>query len=926
MKRREPSGANLIASPICCGADRFGFSLACLAWAFVGVSGPSVEAQSAPSANERAAPTNAVLDNASIWRCCFVLRKPLVRIGGELTEVRPFSGSGVWVVAQPGKTYDPKVVTSETPAPPAAWVGIDFDDRSWTRMAGPFFPSGGWAHTKEVIDAGFCGYEGTNPNLAVICLRGKFSVADPATAGDLKLSLAYRGGVIVYLNGQEIARASIPESEKAKGMEALAEDYPKEAFVTEEGKVIRSTWGDPQKYFTQLQSRIRRLNDVVVPAKLLRKGVNVLAIEAHRAPYHEASNGKSGVAHYEGTQGFMLDWCTVGLPRVELAGTGEGVSSNRARPAGVQIWNQDSQRRVTPSEYGDPCEPLRPVRLIAARNGAFSGEVVVGSPAALRGLKAVAGDLTGPGTISAAGIQIRYALKDKDTDIPFDILAPDAPDEVAADKVAGGAVVPVWITVSVPSDAKAGDYRGTVTVSAEGVAPVNVPVELRVVDWRLPGAKDFVSHVGLTESPETVAMKYKVELWSPEHWNLLDKTLELMGQAGADDLFITAIRRTHHGNEHSMIRWVRRQNTEDGRGKTDDGGHGALNPALYSPDLSVAEKYLDLAIKHLGKVPVVCIYGWEPYTGSSYMGGPSSQPKGMLFTILDPATGKMEEAEGPKWGTPEVREFWKPVFDGMREILKKRGMEGSLMVGISGDSIPSKPAVEDLKAVAPDVRWVGQAHGKTSSLYGNPVGYYAEVWASPIPPDPADRRLYGWKNPGLRLSFPRVGSGLLIRTPSPLAHYRAASEEASTAGIRGFGRVGADFWDVLEIPNKTYGRGRNLIAHYPESDWGQLYLGNSTPYVLAPGARGPLATARFEMFREGARDMEARVFLEKALLDPDMRARLGEDLAGRCQQLLDERVRAILIGRTSLFFASGQERLEKFYELAAEAAAKLGTN
>jgi hypothetical protein len=110
-----------------------------------------------------------------------------------------------------------------------------------------------------------------------------------------------------------------------------------------------------------------------------------------------------------------------------------------------------------------------------------------------------------------------------------------------------------------------------------------------------------------------------------------------------------------------------------------------------------------------------------------------------------------------------------------------------------------------------------------------------------------------------------------------------------------------------------------------ESDWGQLYLGNSTPYVLAAGPHGPLATARFEMLREGAQDLEPRVFLEKALLDTAVRARLGEDLAKRCQGLLDERVRAIRAGLTCpQLVVENQERLGRLYELAAEVAAKVG--
>jgi hypothetical protein len=814
------------------------------------------------------------------------------------------------MVAEGGKDLMPAM---ESAAPPSDWTTPDFDDQAWTRLPGPFFPSHhGHAYCKEVEDAGYLFFEGTYPTLAAICLRGRFLVADPARVrgagdgrGDLKLSLAYRGGVVAYLNGQEIARAGIPEAEKAKGIEALAEDYPREAFVKPDGKLISWGFGDPVKCHAQLQKRIRKLTDVAVPARLLRKGVNVLAIEAHRAPYHESIHGQG-----RGSKGYDINWVTVGITRVELA-AGPGVTPNVARPAGLQVWNQDTGARTKATDYGDPCEPLRPIRLVGARNGAFSGAVAVGSPEPLRGLEAVAGELAGPGTIPASAVQVRYALPDKEAGLPFEVLVPEAPAEAAPDE-AGGAVVAVWVTVRVPRDAKPGDYRGSLMIAAGDARPIEAPVELRVVDWTLPEPKDFSSHVGLTQSPESVALRYRVPLWSPEHWKLLEKSFELLGQAGADDVFITALRRTHFGNEHSMVRWIRQP----------DGSP--------QPDLTIAERYLDLAVEHLGKVPVVCLYCWEPFTGSHYGGRVSKQSQGMLFTAMDPATGKLEEAEGPKWGTPAVREFWRPVFDGMRDILKKHGLEGSLMVGVAGDSQPNRDAVEDLRAVAPEAKWVVHSHGRASKLFGQPVGYLADVWGSPIAPDPGQKRLYGWKAEFLRTTFPRAGSNTVmpVRTFSPLVQYRVALEGMSAAGLRGFGRMGADFWDVLEPTDplrSTYSRSLNLLGRYPESNWAQLYLGNSTPYVLAPGPQGALATVRFEMIREGAQDLEARIFLEKALLDPALRAGLGEDLAQRCQQLLDDRVRAVLLGRTSwLLFAGGQERLERLYALADEVAVKLG--
>ena len=59
-----------------------------------------------------------------------------------------------------------------------------------------------------------------------------------------------------------------------------------------------------------------------------------------------------------------------------------------------------------------------------------------------------------------------------------------------------------------------------------------MPLGLHVADWKLPDPKDFHTFVGLYQSPDTLAIKYKVPLWSDKHWQLLDKSLALLGQLG----------------------------------------------------------------------------------------------------------------------------------------------------------------------------------------------------------------------------------------------------------------------------------------------------------------------------------------------------------------------------------------------------------
>ena len=132
-----------------------------------------------------------------------------------------------------------------------------------------------------------------------------------------------------------------------------------------------------------------------------------------------------------------------------------------------------------------------------------------------------------------------------------------------------------------------------------------------------------------------------------------------------------------------------------------------------------------------------------------------------------------------------------------------------------------------------------------------------------------------------------------LQDPSPLGVWRAICEACLTArgqrktGARGVGRVGADFWPVLSAGRRK----RSLVNRYPISDRAQLTMTNGTAQMLAPGPDGAVSTTRFEMLLEGAQECEARVFIEKTLLDKVSRANLGDGLAKKVQSLLDERVR-----------------------------------
>lgn len=558
-----------------------------------------------------------------------------------------------------------------------------------------------------------------------------------------------------------------------------------------------------------------------------------------------------------------------------------------------------------------------PARIFGARNGCFSAQIV-----APTGALATVTELVGPGLIPAAAISLRYAHPDGPGQARFfDGLHPEPPRQP-------GAWQPIWITVRVPGDAAGGLYKGKISVGG-----TQVPVELQVADWRLPDARDFVTHVGLIQSPDSVAMQYGVAMWSQRHWELMGASFALMAQVGAKTLYIPVQRRTHFGNEHGMVIWEK-------------------TAASLKPDLALVERYIDLAVQHLGKIPVVCLYVWElDASDASHFPASASKEartrdRKILVSVKE--DGGLVAAEAPDWGTPACRDFWQPLFAGVAAILRRHGMADSLTVGISGDYTPSAMAVQDLAAVAPGVKWVAHAHGRYDQIHGVPTGLQVSVWGLFGLRDPSEPckwewqkpRYYGWQRKFPLASFPRYGSiygnafSIRYRLPrGSLGLCRSLAEVAIASqgqpkfspGCSGFDRVGADFWPVLA---GTRGA-TSLCGRYPESSWGALNLNFATPSLLAPGTEGAVGTIRLENMREGLQETEARIFIEKALVDARTRARLG-DLADKAEALLDARVRGFLAatrnkgaGWAPWSEGDWQERSAELYGTAAAVAARL---
>jgi len=841
----------------------------------------------------------AVLDDSTLWRNVAVQRCLYVRAADGKLERWEYTLKTAQTPGNRIMEFQPAASTAPRATPGPDWFGPAFDDSAWPRVRLP---------QPVPVDGRRVGSRGGFPGALLV--RGEFEVQDPAQVKACRLSLEYWGGLVVYVNGKEAARGHLPPNQT--GEEAVAEDYLKEAWATPEGSPLSPR---DEANADRLALRDRRL-EVGIPARLLRRGVNVLAVEVVGAPVESRTFDDWREEH-------SYDWPPIGLLSAKLTVSPAGVAvANVPPPRGIRVWNCTSYETVTSFDYGDPTEPLRPIVVPAARNGAFSGRLVVGSDRSIKGLKVSVSDLKragGGGRIPASAVRVRWAVPATPARswVPpgrFDGLSDDIPTEIpVVDAVPGsqrfyhrtfrqaelkaGAMAPLWFTVRVPKDAPPGVYAGEVNVSAEGLAPMDVPLRVSVSAWTTPDPKNFRVHNFAHHSPGTMARYYGVPLWSDKHLELMGKSLALMAEAGSRQVNanLTVAYFGKGLRPDSLVRWIKRP----------DGG--------YSHDFTVFDKYLDMVAKYVGEPFPLQLNCWRPpQRGSKDWGGvkaaslldpvaaQQAASVGMVL-LLDPATGTMECMSQPALGTEESYDFWRPVFD---EILKKLKARGWLKVTAIAWSPVYGGVSEDVGDVGrrlwPDCVWSLTSH---DALIQDALFLHGYHSLGPYLGRPTVRGYRELLKP--REKFTTLYWGR-FRGTATLSDCRRIVEEKIMTGHDGMAHFGADLFPLMNDQGR----------YFSEAPWPPILKGPLGAAKVYPGPDGPVATERYEMFREGVELCEALLFIERAIKDK----KLGPELHRRAKSHLEDRSNAII----KRWFAMGEmldpEEDAKLLDLAGEVA------
>lgn len=421
-----------------------------------------------------------------------------------------------------------------------------------------------------------------------------------------------------------------------------------------------------------------------------------------------------------------------------------------------------------------------------------------------------------------------------------EVLVADVLDINDSMTVPAGRKQPVWMTVSVPSDARPGKYSGKLTVTSSNAKARSLNVELTVADHVLPPARDWAFHLDLWQNPYSVARYENVPLWSEAHFEAMRPVMRMLAEAGQKSVTATIMNRPWNGQTEdafgSMVTKIRRI----------DGTW------LY--DYTIFDRWVEFMFS-LGIDRQINCYSMIPWA--------------LQFDYIDQATSSPATFQAAP-GSEEYNEYWGAFIADFARHLKAKGWFEKTMIAM--DERP----LESMQAVLGLIRKVEPAF--KISLAGNyhePVIYdivdFSETFSGKqeFPESAKAKR----KELGLTTTFytccaeahPNM---FVISNPDEAAWL---GWFAQAEGYDGYLRWAYNSWTLDPLTDTRF-------RTWPAGDC----------FVVYPGGRG---SVRFSKLVEGIQDFEKVRILRSRWQETGNEAKLGQ-LTGILKSFTSETVLA----------------------------------
>lgn len=244
-----------------------------------------------------------------------------------------------------------------------------------------------------------------------------------------------------------------------------------------------------------------------------------------------------------------------------------------------------------------------------------------------------------------------------------EVLVADVLDINDSMTVPAGRKQPVWMTVSVPSDARLGKYSGKLTITSSNAKARSLNVELTVADHVLPPARDWAFHLDLWQNPYSVARYENVPLWSEAHFEAMRPVMRMLAEAGQKSVTATIMSRPWNGQTEdafgSMVTKIRRI----------DGTW------LY--DYTIFDRWVEFMFS-LGIDRQINCYSMIPWA--------------LEFDYIDQATSSPATFQAAP-GSEEYNEYWGAFIADFARHLKAKGWFEKTMIAMDERPLESMQAV-----------------------------------------------------------------------------------------------------------------------------------------------------------------------------------------------------------------------------------------
>lgn len=426
------------------------------------------------------------------------------------------------------------------------------------------------------------------------------------------------------------------------------------------------------------------------------------------------------------------------------------------------------------------------------------------------------------GAIPASAVSIYSVGYVKGDQLPYScdarhepaVLVPDVLIENAQASLPKGTRQSYWITIDVPSDTVAGNYRGGLLVSGDGVQSATLEVRLKVLDLVLPKPSEWAFHLDLWQFPSASLERHKeafpqgnrIELWSNEHLEMLEPFYRTLASAGQKAIS-TYIKPGAMGAP-SMVQHICRRDGE------------------WDYDYTAFDRYVETLHKWgiTGQINAFSLVGWNRDE----------------YVFWDAAT-ESEVTQMLGLTSPEYREAWSRFLTDFRRHLARKGWLGKTVLYMDEVNNESMLAVIDL-IKSHDPAWkIGLAYGHLPSEEVLGQLYDASGLLGPVSQDDSPNTTELVRT--FYTSCTQLLPNPYITPTNNPAEMTWMAWHAAAEGYDGYLRWAYDYWRNQDPLDPRDG---GLTA----GDFSLVYRSSNE------SSMGCRSSVRFELLREGIQDFE----------------------------------------------------------------------